>query len=456
MSRFLTRRARVLALGMGALIALSVVPGSAEEPRQVTVQSRLSTSEMRSLDAAVTRLPADRVVDAQGTVRDEDDIPETRYRAATTAVLRDPRITSPAVAPTQAARPTLVRPGFTEVVELRPDLERKAEAALASKTEIRSALADEQARMFVFPGLIRQTGSDGEPLNLKAFALTREKLRYDRETGQYVGSISVGLADIGPGAGVRELTAPEVVEVIGSGTADPSPFIVSKTSPPFENITIRVPTAPDGALLRIVTRFDREGIELRLPLQPVLKVSLDAGSIEGWGIGTSTVTVTAGGIDNPAGKIVNLTVDPFGYISPSSVKLDAAGEATALLRSESTGMVTVGGSMIGMPASEDRIQFSFPFRTLFASLLGALIGAAIRLIRPGSGPRPGIGALLLSALVGVVIWGAYAVGINLLPFTASVTVGSLLVAVISALGAYFGTGLLDGKARADPEAAAAD
>lgn len=436
--------------GVAAAFLVASTPlALAQDVRQASLPSPLTTTQIRSLENTISRLPAEKVVDADGAVRARTDISRSQYRVPARTVQRDPQIVASGI-DVRPAQPTLVRPGYTEIVELSPALEQQTEAAVTSNTAIRNLLTNDSAQIRVFPGLLRQTGTDGETLNLKAFAFARRNLRYDPDEGDYVGTIAVGLANIDPRSRVRSLSAPEVIEVSSAGTATPSPVTVTNTSPPLTEITIRVPTAADGARVRVVTRFDSEGIELTVPIQPQISVALGAGAIEGWGIGTSTVTVTTAGLRNPEGRPVSLTVDPHGYIEHASVRLDANGHAETELRSESTGKATVTAQLIGLPEARDSMHFDFPFRTLVASLLGSLVGALIRLKRQPPAQRKGLGTFLISALVGVVVWAAHGIGISLLPYTPGVTVGSLAVFALSALGAFGGARLLDGSGAGGP------
>ena len=61
-----------------------------------------------------------------------------------------------------------------------------------------------------------------------------------------------------------------------------------------------------------------------------------------------------------------------------------------------------------------------------------------------------IGGLLIAILTGALVFGLYAIGVNTLDIHPQVTVGTIVVVVISAVGAYLGNlALLLRSARAD-------
>ena len=51
-------------------------------------------------------------------------------------------------------------------------------------------------------------------------------------------------------------------------------------------------------------------------------------------------------------------------------------------------------------------------------------------------------ALVVAVLVGLLVFGLYAIGVNLLPIKPTMTAGAIFVLVFAAAGAYVGTGAL--------------
>ncbi|WP_309611207.1 hypothetical protein [Sphingomonas sp.] len=89
---------------------------------------------------------------------------------------------------------------------------------------------------------------------------------------------------------------------------------------------------------------------------------------------------------------------------------------------------------------------TIPYLTLAASAVGGLIGGLIRLLpglRRGSARRFLVG-IAVALIVCMLVFGLYAVGVNVLRVDPKVKRGAALVFVISAMGAYFGSGLLGG------------
>lgn len=165
------------------------------------------------------------------------------------------------------------------------------------------------------------------------------------------------------------------------------------------------------------------------------------GSIEAWGLAATDINISVTGLDQPAGRAVTLRATS-GYLSPTRVRLDDQGNATATLRSDQLGLARIMATSPGLKPAQAEVDFRLPYRTAIASLLGAFLGAMLRLLTSARSDSF-LRSLLAAILAGILIFACYAIGVNLLPFTPSVTVGLAFVFAVSGVGAYFGNLLLD-------------
>ena len=103
-------------------------------------------------------------------------------------------------------------------------------------------------------------------------------------------------------------------------------------------------------------------------------------------------------------------------------------------------------TLAGFRPVQATLAMTIPYLTLAASAVGGLIGGLIRLLpglRRGSARRFLVG-IAVALIVCMLVFGLYAVGVNVLRVDPKVKRGAALVFVISAMGAYFGSGLLGG------------
>ena len=75
-------------------------------------------------------------------------------------------------------------------------------------------------------------------------------------------------------------------------------------------------------------------------------------------------------------------------------------------------------------------------------MLGGLLGAAASFLLSSAKPGSWARRIFGSAIFGAIVFALYAVGVNVLPVEPKVTVGTVLVFAVSALGAFLGPSLL--------------
>ncbi|HWI85183.1 MAG TPA: hypothetical protein VNT42_02510, partial [Sphingomonas sp.] len=299
--------------------------------------------------------------------------------------------------------------------------------------------------------IARQQAVNGTEVQLAGYAFVGQPLTRDAQ-GRYVGTIQLGVLNIQQNA-ARKLSAPITFQVLEAGLASPAQVTVSEISPPYQSIRVASMAAPLGLTVHVVSQLDPKppGMAVVIPVAPSLNVAVGRAVIDAFGLEETPLMVTANGIDAPAGKIVQLSTNPGGYIADTYVKLDDSGMGRTSLRSGAPGRVEIRASGLQMSA-QTAVDFAFPTLTLIASLIGGAVGGTIRLLSNigRSNPRTWAIGLGLSLLLGVLIFALYAVGVNVTPLKLTVNVGQIVVFVISAVGAYFGTRLLDGLAGRPP------
>ncbi len=380
---------------------------------------------------------------------------EAAMRVRKPAALRVPSVISggtrsPTASPTATTSmsrapvlPKLQR-GTVQLIDPGKPTEAKLAVAVASNPAIKSMLQDTGSMLETLPGVVRQLDGRGGQLQLKSYVLLARPLTYDRDRRIFTGSIVVGVAAIGAAQNSHTLTSPITFQVLGNGTATPNPLRLDQTSPPHREIAITMPSAPGGVTIRVASNFHPQGEAIMLPLAPFLQINTGSSTIEGFGLGLTQLNIEAGGLSDAKGRVVSLRSRPEAFLAQSRLVLDENGMVSTQVRSQGAGPVTLIASMAGIPNAETQIRFGLPWLTLSAALVGGLVGALIRLLL-GSEPKPGsqhLKSFFASALFGILIFALYAVGVNILPVTSTITVGATLVFAVSALGAFLGTALV--------------
>jgi hypothetical protein len=396
---------------MAASVTQAQPPGSQTHPLEINRTQQLQASRAAALQRIAQAVHA---------------APAMQLSPAATAT----------TAPTPAASAVMqpINRGELYHVALTPQQEAVVTSGLRDRLSLHPATP-----LVTLPGALTQQAADGAEVQLKALAFADQDLARSPQ-GDFTGSIKVGVMEIGQSGPPRALTAPVLLEVIGNAHATPPQVNVTQTSPPFKQVLVSAPSVGGGKLvLRIASTFDPEGVEVDVPVAKALSLSSSTPDIDGFGLEAADLHVSA-----PEGAVVNLSASG-GYLDPSSVVLGDTGETTAHVRASSVGSVTVTATSSGFAPVTSEIQSKWPVLTLGAAAFGGLVGGVIRFLstqdRRGHTPW----ALVLAVLTGLVVFGAYTIGVNLLPVHPTVTVGRTFVFVVAALGGYAGPGLLSPK-----------
>jgi hypothetical protein len=281
------------------------------------------------------------------------------------------------------------------------------------------------------------TAAEGPELKLKPFILVNRPLQRGA-SGLFEGELLVGVTEIVDSQVTRQLPTPLLFEIVGAVRSVPERVLVDTTSPPFRRVRVMIDSIQNrAAKLLIVSVIDRAGTEISLPLAGELSVDTASDGIEGWGLETTKVNVTLGG-SNAGHRKVTLGVKPSGYLEPSVLTLDADGTGQAELRSGGTGAALITVSNPEFRPATKEIDYRLPLRTLGASILGALLGAAASFLTASAKRGRPVRRIAGSALFGLIVFALYAAGVNILPVQPKVTAGQVLVLAVSALGAFIG------------------
>jgi len=109
---------------------------------------------------------------------------------------------------------------------------------------------------------------------------------------------------------------------------------------------------------------------------------------------------------------------PSAFFTPGEVVLDAQGTGTVDVAPTTRGPVSITASAPGYTPGSARLKFLPPLRTLVAGGIGGLGGGLIRLlqrVRKGLSLTAYSSRVVVAVLVGLLVFGLYAIGVNLLP-----------------------------------------
>lgn len=332
------------------------------------------------------------------------------------------------------------------------------EEAVIQRLLVQQLTAESSAApLAMFPDLLTQRDAGDQVVDLKAHVLLGAPLEEDRSTGDFVGSIAVGVSNplAAPGAPANRLSVPMTFQVFGEAQVSPAQLSVVETGPPYARFEVRTASPGNGVRLRVTAPSAPEGMEFTLPVRPSLQLRTDRRTLQGYGLETTRLYVWVRG-SSERGAVV-LSADPSAHFDQSVLPLGEDGYATTLLRSDAPGPVTIRAEHAGLGATQIEVEFRPPWTTLAFALAGGIVGGTLRLSRRRQDGRHQLVALGLAMLTGVLVFALAAVGVNVLPLVIPVQVGYLFVGVVSAMGAWFGTRLLEARqdAGGDADAAAA-
>ncbi|HEU0053130.1 MAG TPA: hypothetical protein VFQ39_08125, partial [Longimicrobium sp.] len=208
--------------------------------------------------------------------------------------------------------------------------------------------------------------------------------RYDPRARMFVGRILVGILDRDRRG--QRVTLPSPVDVQIGGELDdasPNPFSVTRTSIPFQQVTVRTQDVRrDTVVLLVLSTFDPEGTRLKVPVsRPAVVVRASPRHVAGLGLEKADVIIEA--------PFPDVTV-PLSVTAsrgrPGAATADV-GPASAVVAVRSRGIgadtVTVAG---GPYAGEVILVYDTPWLIALCVLLGGALGGVLRGLAPGRLP----------------------------------------------------------------------
>jgi hypothetical protein len=243
------------------------------------------------------------------------------------------------------------------------------------------------------------------------------------------------------GGAVRTLSAPIAFQVIGPVTSEPDTVTATQTAPPYREIRVQTDSPDAEVQVTIVSNVAPSGETLTLKVRPSLDITVTPSTIQGWGLETADVLVSAQGFASGRDNRLQLSTT-LGRLSANQAALDQGGMAQVSVRSESVGSGTVSVSGAGLDGATTAIGYVFPWRFLGAALIGGVVGGLLRKRSRSSSPAALLKSLGIAVLSAAVVVALYVLGINLVGFALPNHGGEVLVFVVAALGALYGTKLL--------------
>ena len=332
-----------------------------------------------------------------------------------------------------------LRPGQLLFVPLNLQVETQARQVL--EEQIAATEGQSTAEVQTFEGAWRQLSAEGVEMQVKPYVIVGQPLQYRQDSGEFVGTIRVGVADLLGGGVSRALSAPMSFEVLETALAAPAMFEIAQTSPPSREVTI-TSTVVGTTRLRVKSTHSPDTLEVEVPLEPTLMVSIDADNLRAFGMQTARITVTAVGDSVPGGRRVTLSAPGAFLTEDTPPTFDEFGTAYATLRTDAARTIVVSASVPGFAAGSDSVDVIVPVFTIGAVTLGGVLGGFLRLgprIRRRMNVTQFIVGMIISIGVGVLVFALYAAGAKVLPVDFSVAVGDTLAFAIAGLAAWFGT-----------------
>lgn len=348
--------------------------------------------------------------------------------------------------PASTTAPPLTAPQVVPSLEkgklYHVDLTAADETTVAKQLAAQPTIQAQGSTLVPLPGAYRLLASDGVELTLKPFVIA-QKLAFNQSMGMFVTTIAVGVHEISGPAPPKSLSAPISFQVLNADAATPEELLVSHSGAPLGKIKVAVAQAVGGPTVTVASPFDPEGVPVPLSLAPTFSLSVTK-SFDGLGLEAAPITVLATGLAKAEGQIVQLTVDGPARPDADELQLNKDGRASTKLRSVGVGGITVHAQLEGFPPIQTGTMAALPLLTIASSILGGIVGGLIRLL-PGlqrnTTRRFWLG-LVVAVLVAIIVFGLYAVGVNVLPFQPTVQQGAVVVFVISGMGAFLGSGIL--------------
>lgn len=250
---------------------------------------------------------------------------------------------------------------------------------------------------------------------------------------RYSGVLLLGLRQVsGPPVPAR-LESPLAIDVAGPvDDISPRRVVVDRVNT-LEAVTLTARSPSDPVVLDIIVGGSPSASRVSLAVRhPLVSIHASPASIDGLGLGETTLTVRVDGL--PPGTSLPVTVTAgSGYVrtgNGTSTTVNVVdGVASMRLRSGVFGIDTIQ-AMTSVGSDDVTVTYDVPFAFLAAALLGGLLGARLG--------RRGIGTGALAALLAAA---AYAIGVSFVPQVPAGIAGTAATFVVAGLAGLGGAKL---------------
>lgn len=303
------------------------------------------------------------------------------------------------------------------------------------------------AEVFAMPYRWLTVDSAGvERLLMPYFVMLGGGLTYDPASRLYRGVALIGVEDtLHQETHAVTLARPLRMQLSATngGKVVPAQLAISHTSFDYDSVRIE---SPDSTHVRIRTGADPAGIVIPISVvRLVAALTPQQTTLAGFGLTTTDIAISL-----PRGMArsdtVNVTLSSSGApVRPATIDVTGRQGATVRLRSGRLGDNTIRAFIDGVQVGETVVASEFPLGFLIATLVGIVIGGAARFV--GAKRRKRVRSLpwdiAKGSPVGLLAAIGGAVGLDMLHLKLDDPAAFPAIIVTAALGAWFGTKLLD-------------
>jgi hypothetical protein len=218
---------------------------------------------------------------------------------------------------------------------------------------------------------------------------------------------------------------------------NPRPLQISHLNFPASDVDLAGDNLADSVEIRVITASRPEGYQTFLKIKPILEISTNRISLQGYGVQKIPVEVRLVGSNSSSSMKVGVTALK-GTLMPDTFTLSYNKPQTIYLTSEGTGPTLISAKSSNLESNDLHLSYDFPWYFLLASIIGGLLGGFAKYYsgrKKKFSMRPMIGGVL-AGLIGALAY--YALGISLLKFKFSAEMNEFAVLALSALFGYFG------------------